>query len=153
MPMLLVVLVLLLPAVSAGQEVKIGASHVGGTQEALKVPLNAVVHVLLPSGQVALIQFTSLGNGAAEYRWRYRRAPGVETTSGSGTLVERYQGISERTSPPALLETLSGHDVTVRAGEILADWSAGGESYCYFYVDSKLARAKILEAAAFEMNL
>jgi hypothetical protein len=153
MPRFPLVLALLLPFVAAGQEIKIGSSGVGGTHEALKVPLNAVVHVLLPSGQVALIQFTSIGNGTAEYRWKYRRAPGVQVSSGSGTLVERYQSIPAGESPPVLVDTLSGHNVTVRAGEILAEWSTGGERYCYFYFDSKLARAKILEAAAYERNL
>lgn len=153
MPRLLLVLTLLLPVVTAGQEVKIGSGGVGGAQEALKVPLNAVVHVLLPSGQIALIQFTSIGNGTAEYRWKYRRAPGGGVSSGTGALVERYQGIPAGESRPVLVDTLSGHNVTVRAGEILAEWSSGGEGYCYFYFDSKLAHAKVLKAAAFERSL
>jgi hypothetical protein len=150
---LLPVVALLLAVVVTAQEVNVGAHGVGGAGKALKVPLLAVVRVSLPSGQVALIQFTSFGDGTAEYRWRYRRTDGVATSSGTGTLKERYERFPPAPSPPVLEETLSGHDVTIRAGEILAEWSSGGEGYCYFYFDARLAHAEVLRAAAFAGEL
>jgi hypothetical protein len=45
---------------------------------------------------------------------------------------------------------LPGHDVIVRAGEIRAEWSAGGVEYCYVYFNPKRATAKLVSAAAFD---
>jgi hypothetical protein len=146
-------LMLLLPVIASPQEVNVGANGVGGSHKALKVPLNGVVRLSLPSGQVALIQFTSIGDRSAEYRWRYKRAPGGQESSGSGNVAERYQSVPATDPHSPLVESAAGHKAIVRAGELLADWSVGGERYCYFYFDSKLARAKVLSAAAFGRRL
>jgi uncharacterized protein (TIGR02246 family) len=140
-------------AAASEAQVDIGANGIRGSQKALKVPLNGVVRVELPSGQIALVQFTAIAESFAEYRWKYRRTPGADVLSGTGRVEEKYQRHTTSEQHQSVVEALPGHDVTVRAGGILAQWSVGGGEYCYFYYDSKLARATVLKASEFEKPL
>ena len=122
----------------------------GGSRKSLKVPLNGVVRVELPSGQCALIQFTALGDATAEYRWKYRRTPDSKIETGSGSLVEKYERFPSRKGRGNEVLPLPGQDLIIRAGEIRAEWSAGGAENAYFYYNSKLARAELVAAKSFD---
>jgi hypothetical protein len=150
MKRLLVILTLVLPIVGAAQVVNIAGYASGGSRLSLKVPLNGVVRVVLPSGQWALIQFTALGDATAEYRWKYKRTAESNLEMGSGSVVEKYERFPSPDGHATEVLPLPGHDLIIRAGEILGEWSAGGEEYCYFYYNSKLARAEIGDAKSFE---
>jgi hypothetical protein len=152
MKRLLVILALSLPTALAAQVVNIAGYAAGGSRQSLKVPLNSVIRLVLPSGQRALVQFTSLGDATAEYRWKYKRTSESKLEVGSGSVVEKYERFPGRNGRGNEVLPLPGHDLIIRAGEIRGEWSAGGDEYCYFYYTSKLARVEVVGAASFEGN-
>jgi len=152
MKRLLVILALTLPTVLEAQVVNIAGYASGGSRQSLKVPLNGVIRVVLPSGQRAMIQFTTLGAATAEYRWKYKRSPESQIEVGSGSVVEKYERFPGRNGHENEVLPLPGHDLIIRAGEIRGEWSAGGDEYSYFYYNSKLARVEVTGATSFEAN-
>src|SRR5688572_17347942 len=152
MKRLLALFALSLPVVVAAQIVNIAGYATGGERQSVRVPLNGVLRIVLPSGQRALIQFTALGNSTAEYRWRYKRTPEGQLEIGSGTVVEKYESFPSREGRGNEVLPLPGHDLIIRAGEVRGEWSAGAEEYCYFYYNSKLAQVKSEPATSFEQT-
>jgi hypothetical protein len=126
-----------------------GCGGVDCTRQSLRVPLNGVVRFTLPSGQVALIQFVSFHESSADYRWKYRPAAKAAVTQGSGTVVEKYESFPARSGNGNQVLPLPGHDLIIRAGDLRAEWSLGGDKYGYVYFNPKFARGELLESPAF----
>jgi hypothetical protein len=127
-----------------------GTSKDHSLHKSLRIPPRGVVAVSLPSGQRALIQFSKLGDTSAEYRWKYRRTPKADVQVGIGRLFEKYEEMAPREGGGHEVLPLPGHDVIVRAGEIRAEWSAGGIEFCYIYFNPKIATATLVSAATFD---
>lgn len=148
------ILLLTLSGVAVPQVVNIaGTTASSSTRESLRVPLNGVVHVSLPSGQWALIQFTSIADNSASYRWKYRKNPTAPIELGTGVVLEKYEHLPAREGHGHEVLPLPGHDVIVRAGEVRAEWSAGGDEYCYFYFNPKYAKASLELPSRFGADL
>jgi hypothetical protein len=144
------ILLLTLSGVAAPQVVNIaGTTASSSTRESLRVPLSGVVQVSLPSGQWAVIQFISIGSKSATYKWKYRKNPSAPIELGTGVVLEKYEQLPARDGDGFEVLPLPGHDVIVRAGEIRAEWSAGGDEYCYFYFNPKYAKASLEPPSGF----
>ena len=153
MKLLFAVLIVALSGRVISQDYDVAKMTVNDTaRESLKVPLNGVVHVVLPSGQSALIQFTKLAGASAEYRWKYRRSSEAQVQAGTGRVVEKYLENPAADGSSTQVKPLPGHNVVVRAGEILAEWSKGSDGYCYFYFSPSRAQATLLDANAFQVD-
>ncbi len=149
----LVIVLLSIVGPAWSQVVDIGGTSADHTlRQSLRVPLNGVVSILLPSGQRALIQFTHIHNTAAEYRWKYHPSSGGKTQLGAGAVVEKYEEMAPRNDDGHEVLPLPGHDVIVRAGEIRAEYSAAGPDYCYLYFNPKRAKVALLTADAFDRD-
>jgi hypothetical protein len=147
-------LLLALPYVVTAQVTNIaGTSASSATRESLRVPLNGVVHVQLPSGQRALIQFTAIGENSATYHWVYKNDASSRVETGVGTVVEKYERLPAQAGRSSELLPLAGHDTIVRAGSIRAEWSKGGFKFCYFYFNPDRAKAILEPSAQFEAGL
>ena len=145
------VLLISLPALVVGQVVNIAGKPIGSPRlVSVRVPINGVVVVSLSSGQRALVQFTSLHGNGAEYRWKYRRDSRSEQQVGTGSVLEKYEKLPALEGAGSEVLPLPGHDVIVRAGEIRAEWSTGGDQYCYFYYNPGLAQAAVEPAGRFD---
>lgn len=150
---LLVVIALAMSAPGHTQITNIaGCGNADCTRQTLKVPLNGVVRFTLPTGQVALIQFISFHETSADYLWKYRAAEKAVVTHGNGTVVEKYESFPARTGSGNEVLPLPGHDLIIRAGEIRAEWSLGGNKYGYVYFNPKLARGELLDGASFSRD-
>jgi hypothetical protein len=148
------ILLLTLSSVAAPQVVNIaGTTASSSTRESLRITVNGVVQVSLPSGQWALIQFISIGGNSATYRWKYRRSTSAPIELGTGVVLEKYEHLPAREGHGSEVLPLPGHDVIVRAGEIRAEWSAGSDEYCYFYFNPKYAKASVALPSAFGREL
>lgn len=126
-----------------------GSSAESSRRESLRVPLNGVISISLPSGQRALIQFVKIHDSAAEYRWKYFSSSGGGMQVGNGVVTEKLEEMAPRNGDGHEVLPLPGHDVIVRAGEIRAEYSAGGTDYCYFYFNPTRAKATLVTAGAF----
>ena len=93
--------------------------------------------VVITSAQgAALIQFTGERPSAAEYRWRFRPAgPGPET-AGVGRVFEAYS--EQRVGPNEVKVTDAGGRVAVKAGPFILEWSSGGTTGHYLYIDPSI---------------
>jgi len=129
-----------------------GTSANSARRESLLVPINGVISISLASGQRALIQFTKLHDGAAEYRWKYRRGNGDAVQVGTGMVTEKYEEMAPRNGAHEVLP-LPGHDIIVRAGEIRAEYSSRDTDSCYVYFNPDRAKAAVLSADAFGKDL
>jgi hypothetical protein len=154
MKALATVLSLMLSSVAVPQVVNIaGTTASSSTRESLRVPPNGVVQVLRPSGQWAVIQFTSIDGKSATYRWKYRKNAAAPIENGTGVVLEKYERLPAREGGGSEVLPLPGHDVIVRAGEVRAEWSAGGDEYCYFYFNPKYAKASLEPPSRFGTEL
>jgi len=150
MKRILVILLLCLTGAAWSQVVDIaGTSADSSRRESLRVPLNGVISISLPSGQRALIQFTEIQDAAAVYRWKYWPSVGAQVQVGTGRVIEKFEEMAPRNGDGHEVLPLPGHDVIVRAGEIRAEYSAGGTDYCYFYFNPSRAKAALLAADAY----
>jgi hypothetical protein len=118
-------------------------------RESLRIPINGVISISLPSGQRALVQFTKFDDTAAEYRWKYRSSAGGNIQVGTGMVVEKYERMAPQNDGSYPVRPLPGHDVIVRVGEIRAEFSSGGAEHCYFYFNPRRANVVLLNADAF----
>jgi hypothetical protein len=147
---LLTVLAFVMSIASQAQIVNIaGCGGVDCARQSLKVPLNGVVRFVLPTGQVALVQFVSFHQTTADYLWKYRAGPEGKVMHGHGTVVEMYESLPAPSGNGREVLPLPGHDLIIRAGEVRAEWSLGGDEYGYVYFNPKLARGELLDASAF----
>jgi hypothetical protein len=145
------VILLTLPGIVLPQVVNIARTSTSSRgHESIRVPRNGVVSVSLPSGQRAFIKFYSITYGRAEYSWKYQRRPGADIELGTGTVVEKYEQLPPVEGHGHEVLPLPGHDVIIRAGDIRAEWSSGGDDYGYFYFNPKVASASLAPAAKFD---
>jgi hypothetical protein len=97
----------------------------------------------------AVVQFTRVGE-TSSYRWRYSGKSGT-TAAGNGQSVEKYA--TSGTPANTLLTPLPGHDMTIRAGRVRADWvrtRAGAGRLSYL---PRQAKVSVLPAESFNRAL
>jgi hypothetical protein len=84
------------------------------------------VLLISAAGGSALLQVTRDGINTAEYRWRYKAAGSAQESRGSGFLVD------DALTPGA---QSSAHNVAVKAGPFVIEWSSAGNRGGYLYFD------------------
>jgi hypothetical protein len=90
----------------------------------------------------ALIQFTGERLSAAEYRWRFKPAGSGPEASGFGQVFEAYS--EKRVGPAQVKVTDVGSRLAVTAGPFILEWSTGGTSGHYLYIDPEDFTARIV---------
>jgi len=121
-----------------------------GEKKSVSITAKDVVRIQTPSGAAAVVQFTTFGPGnSAAYHWRYRAAKSQPVKSGSGQVRESFESKpnADGSHSPA-----PDHDTTVRAGDILIEWSCGGTSTAWLYYNTNSATIQILSSDAFEKD-
>ena len=124
-------------------------------RKSVRLKADDVLLIEVANGPRAAVQFTRFDWDKVKpyprggtYRWRCRRAGSADVASGEGTVVEKYEEVSEGQGRQRVL-ALPGNDTTVRAGDVRAEWSwADGESG-YVYYHPRRAKVTILPAASF----
>ena len=150
-------LYLVLAFVLAGWNVQaqvVDITRYGGSgkgRESILFKAEQVLLVEALTGQRAVVQFTRLTARGGAYRWRYQQSPETAVLSGRGEVAEKYERIPDGSK--VRLVPLSGHDTSVRAGDIRAEWSMHDSESGFFYFHSKQARVRVLPPACFEMAL
>ena len=93
----------------------------------------------------ALIDFTSINNQEAEYRWRYReKASGIET-KGNGKVFEKYEKLFWNN----FIKKEKGQ-LFIYAGEVRVEWSSGGTDSAWIYYLSDRTKPEIINDESFE---
>jgi len=123
-----------------------------GKRKSQLVTTNDVVFIRTPSGAVAVVQFTSFDADTASYRWRYRAANSQSISSGKGQVRESYDR-----KPNAAggydLTPKADRGITVRAGDVRAEWSYASTTNGWLYFHPSRATIQILNSSAFDKDL
>jgi hypothetical protein len=123
----------------------------GAKRKSLSVTTKDVLLVQSTSGAAAVIQFTSLNEDAASYRWRYRPAKGQSPTSGKGQVRESYDR-KEKADGSYQVTPKADHDTTVRAGDITVEWSYGSLTNGWLYYRPSRVTIQVLSSSAFDKD-
>ena len=114
----------------------------------ISVTTNDVVLIQTPSGAAAVVQFTEFAalenSEAATYRWRSYASKSQPIRSGTG-VVHEWGIHKEGEIPPA-------DDTTVRAGDIVFQWSMATGGRGWLYYSTNLATVRILGVEDFEKD-
>lgn len=113
-------------------------------QTSFAIGENEVVSIRTTSGAAAVVQFTMSGPNTAGYRWRSYAAKSQPIKSGTGQV--RELGVFKPN------EIVPATDTTVRAGDILLEWSLAGGARWWLYYNTNLATIRILPADAFDKD-
>jgi len=128
--------------------IDLGSSTTEGRQ-VLKFKTGDVFVIHAATGERAAVQFVVIGIHHVEYRFRYRPRGSESLVSGHDRAIERYRRDRQDSSVAHLTE-LPGHDVTLRIGELRAEWSSAGPDEGFVYYDPRVARIRNVTAIDFE---
>jgi hypothetical protein len=127
-----------------------GLNVSSGEKKSVSITGNDVVRIQTPSGAAALVQFTNFGPGSsASYHWRYRSAKSQSVKSGSGQVRESFEN---KPNADGSYSQAPDYDTTVRAGDILIEWSLGGTGSAWLYYNTNSATIQILGSDTFEKD-
>ena len=121
--------------------------------KSLLVTMNQAVRVSRTNGAIAIIQFTRFGVTNANYRWRFRAAPGGIVSAGSGVVFEDYAVRIDAYGGRQLTHRGSWDDLKVKAGEVQLEWSSSNlkEGWLYYYPSRE--KVEILDSSLFDSDL
>jgi hypothetical protein len=118
-------------------------------KKSFSVTAEDVVRIQTLSGATAVVQFTKFGTGNASYRWRYYSAKSQPIKIGTGQVRESYKS---KPNADGSYSPAPDDNETVRAGDILIEWSSGGTGTAWLYYNTNSATIQILSSDAFEKD-
>jgi hypothetical protein len=117
-------------------------------QDSLNVTPSQVVTLHNQNGSAA-IKFTKMGSDFSEYTWRFKPPSGGAEVGGSGRVFERYEEVGKEANGATRVRDAGGNHF-VTAGPFSVQWSAGGDSQCWLYLDISKLGAKVLSDLSFD---
>jgi membrane-associated protease RseP (regulator of RpoE activity) len=122
----------------------------GQEHKSLSVTTNKAVRVSRTNGAIAIIQFTRFGVTNANYRWRFRSAPGGTVSAGTGVVFEDYDRRIDAYGGIQLTHRGSPDDLKVKAGDIWLDWSYNSPEKGWLYYYPAQEKVEVLNSSAFD---
>ncbi|MBA4147472.1 MAG: hypothetical protein H0X66_05100 [Verrucomicrobia bacterium] len=144
--MRLIITICLLLVVGCSRSSKIEDSPISLTT-------NDIIRVETDRGGAAIIQFTTFGpDQEALYRWRYRAPQSKTVQSGTGRVVESFDRKAKSDGNYEVVPNAE-HDTTVRAGDLMLEWSYGSDTNGFLYFDPSDTKIQLLDGDNFERKL
>ncbi len=116
-------------------------------RKSLAVTTSDAVLIQLPGGVAAVVQFTSIGEAQAIYRWRFRSSPTAATTDGSGRVFEDYDRVKQPDGSFRVTKRNKPEDLLIQAGDIWFEWSHKDTKSSWIYYCPDRATVTILPGA------
>ena len=119
-------------------------------RKSLAVSTSDAVLIQLPSGASAIVQFTSIGDQQATYKWRFRESPTAAITSGTGRVFEDYDQTKQPDGSFRVTKRNKPEDLLVQAGQIQFEWSHKDNKTSWIYYCAERASATIVPGTDYD---
>jgi hypothetical protein len=86
------------------------------------------------------------------YRWRYRAPQSKTVQIGIGRVVESYDSKAKADGTYEVVPN-ANHDTTVRAGDLMLEWSYSSDTNGFLYFDPREATIQVLAGKRFNQKL